>query len=104
MATAKKKAPAKKAAPAKNAAPTKKVAPVKKVAAKKPARGEDSGNTEYFLKNGKAYVRVASGDVFGPYSIRSAAGRTALGSEVAGAISRAGSTLRGGGGLLGRGK
>ena len=103
MATAKKKAaPVKKAAPAKKSAPAKKAAPAKKPVSKKPA-GEENGN-EYFIKNQKAYVRVASGDIFGPYPLRSAAGRTALGSEVAGAIGRAASTLRGGGGLLNRGK
>jgi hypothetical protein len=116
MATAKKKAPAKKTAPVKKAAPAKK-------AASKP-RGSDS-ETEYFLKQRQAYVRVASGDVFGPYPLKSAAGKTALKSEITGAIGRTGSKIRsgisgargnsggaggrgmrgfGGGGPLGRGK
>lgn len=76
---------------------------IKSTSSKKP-RESDTKN-EYFIKQGKAYVRLASsGDVMGPYSVRSSAGRNALSSQVAGAIGRAASTLRGGGGLINRGK
>jgi hypothetical protein len=91
---AKKKAPAKKA-------------PAKKAPAKTPSRGEegaDTTNHQYFIRGKEAYVRMPSGDVFGPYSLSSAAGRTALRSEASGAMYRFGQFLRGGGGPLNRGK
>ena len=84
MATAKKKSPKKKATPA------------KKVAIK--PRNSDS-ETEYFMKNGKAYVRVQSGDVFGPYSPNSAAGKTAR----ANSGGTAGPSRSSGGNMGGRG-
>ncbi len=104
MATAKKKAPAKQAAPAKKAAP------VKKTVAKKPSASEFEN--EYFIRQGKAYVRLASsGDVMGPYSLNSAAGKTALGNSGSGGArgargnSGSGGGMRGGGGgLPNRGK
>ncbi len=109
MATAKKKAPAKKAAPAKSASSA------KKVVNKKPKTDTSEFENEYFIRQGKAYVRLASsGDVMGPYSLNSAAGRTALGNAgntggggARGARGNSGSGggMRGGGGaMLGRGK
>ena len=67
---------------------------------------------EYFIRQGKAYVRLASsGDVMGPYSLNSAAGKTALGNQGGGGArgargnSGSGGGMRGGGGaMLGRGK
>jgi len=90
MATPKKKAPAKQA-------------PAKKSASKK---SNDTGETEYFMKNGKAYARVQSGDVFGPYSANSAAGRTARGGGSGASRSSSGNMGRGnmGGGLRKQGK
>jgi uncharacterized membrane protein YgcG len=106
MATAKKKAPAKQAAPAKRAAPA------KKVVNKKPKTDVSEFENEYFIRQGKAYVRLASsGDVMGPYSLNSAAGKTALGNQGGGGArgargnSGSGGGMRGGGGaMLGRGK
>jgi len=92
MATSKKKAPAKKA-PAKKAAPVKKAAPAKKAVSKPRASESD---TEYFLRQRQAYVRVPSGDVMGPYPLKSAAGKTALKSEITNAIGRTGSRIRSG--------
>jgi len=113
MATAKKKAPAKKAAPAK---PNYQGSLADyKASVKKPSASDASEfENEYFIRQGKAYVRLASsGDVMGPYSINSAAGRTALGNQGGGfggargarGNSGSGGGMRGGGGaMLGRGK
>ena len=75
--------------------------------AKTSSRGNEGADTtdyQYFIRGREAYVRVPSGDVFGPYPISSAAGRTALRSEASGAMYRFGQFLRGGGGPLNRGK
>ena len=84
---ASKKAPAKKA-------------PAKKAPAKKVSGGNDDREDvdQYFMRQGKAYVRVPSGDTFGPYNLTSAAGRTAVKSEIASMFGRFG------GGLTNRGK
>ena len=105
---------AKKAA-AKKAAPAKTMAPAKKVVAKKPKTDTSEFNNEYFVRQGKAYVRLASsGDVMGPYSLNSAAGRIALGNSGGGSGrgpggspgngSAGGGRGRFGGGLTNRGK
>ena len=42
------------------------------------------GKDEYFLRGGKAYVRVRSGDIFGPYGKETAAYKTAVKDSLSG--------------------
>lgn len=85
-----------------------------KASVKKPKTDSSEFNNEYFVRQGKAYVRLASsGDVMGPYSLRSAAGQIALGNSGGGrgpggspgnGTAGGGRGRFGGGGPLGRGK
>ena len=55
----------------------KKAAPAKKAPSARKKSSDDSGEnpykSEYFIQRGKAYVRVPSGDVLGPYDKGTAA-------------------------------
>ena len=52
----------------------------KRASGKKQTLDEDGNprRDEYFIRGGKAYVRVQSGDVFGPYDKGTAAYKTAI--------------------------